>query len=418
MDMHPLIDIQIDRGSATYQVLQWNDTTKRFVPTLTPSGLTSIGVTGTGTFGQIIDNGLTASLGVYTDGSKQLTSTAPTTGILGYWSRAGTTITTSNAGDDLTLTGNLLLPDDGFIGAVGATQLIKLDGSLDEVTANGKVIIPASNVPELLEIGDTTTTSTDNFQSCMILNRRFNASDASATSRMDGLRVQLIDGSSATGTPFIATVKDLKGMTFTVSKQGSITNTATFGNNVDTMTGMEVLASDAIRSVTSPTPTDIIYLGFDANLSGGPTFNNAAGVYTFTSCGLCLNVSGTPTLTSGTLTADVIGLDVQSIIGNSAGTSTAYGIRLAAPTGADTLWSIYSQGGDMAHLGDVAIGSLTAPSYPLDVTGTIRGSAGRIKTPSRYTTTQTLDGDDYEVFCNTDGGAWTVTLPAGQVETS
>jgi len=32
---------------------------------------------------------------------------------------------------------------------------------------------------------------------------------------------------------------------------------------------------------------------------------------------------------------------------------------------------------------------------------------------SRYTTTQTLDGTDRIVFCNTDGGAWTVSLPSG-----
>ena len=35
----------------------------------------------------LIDNGLTASLGVYSDASKQLTSTAPSGGVLGYWNR-------------------------------------------------------------------------------------------------------------------------------------------------------------------------------------------------------------------------------------------------------------------------------------------------------------------------------------------
>ncbi len=49
----------------------------------------------------IIDNGLTANLGVYTNGSKQLTSTPPTSGVLGYWSRTGTALTASNAGDTL-----------------------------------------------------------------------------------------------------------------------------------------------------------------------------------------------------------------------------------------------------------------------------------------------------------------------------
>ena len=60
---------------------------------------------GIGTFAQIIDNGLTANLGIYTDGSKQLTSTPPSSGVLGYWSRAGTIISTATAGDDITITG-------------------------------------------------------------------------------------------------------------------------------------------------------------------------------------------------------------------------------------------------------------------------------------------------------------------------
>lgn len=39
--------------------------------------------------------------------------------------------------------------------------------------------------------------------------------------------------------------------------------------------------------------------------------------------------------------------------------------------------------------------------------------SGKIEKTSHYTTTQTLDSDDHIVFCNTDGGDWTLTLPAG-----
>ena len=49
--------------------------------------------------------GLTASLGVYTNVSKKLTSTPPTTGVLGYFSRTGTEISTATAGDDITTSG-------------------------------------------------------------------------------------------------------------------------------------------------------------------------------------------------------------------------------------------------------------------------------------------------------------------------
>lgn len=61
----------------------------------------------TGTFGQIIDNGLNIDSGVYTDGDKQLTTAPPTTGTLGFWTRTETpdVLTTATAGDGITTTG-------------------------------------------------------------------------------------------------------------------------------------------------------------------------------------------------------------------------------------------------------------------------------------------------------------------------
>jgi hypothetical protein len=92
-----------------------------------------------------------------------------------------------------------------------------------------------------------------------------------------------------------------------------------------------------------------------------------------------------------------------------------YGILLGdvkwAPAGHN--WSIFSLGGNMAHVGNMRLGDTTVPEYNLEVAGVVKSESGRIKIPSRYTTTQTLDETDYEVFCNTDGGAWTVSLPAG-----
>lgn len=44
-------------------------------------------------------SGLTASTSVYTDASKNLTSTAPTSGTIGYWARTSTNIYPANAGD-------------------------------------------------------------------------------------------------------------------------------------------------------------------------------------------------------------------------------------------------------------------------------------------------------------------------------
>ncbi len=52
-------------------------------------------------------SGLTASLAVYTDGSKNLTSTAPTSGAIGYWSRATTTLSPTTANDNISVSSNV-----------------------------------------------------------------------------------------------------------------------------------------------------------------------------------------------------------------------------------------------------------------------------------------------------------------------
>ena len=97
------------------------------------AGTGSFTGSGTSTFGQIIDSGLTASLGVYTDGSKQLTSTPPTSGVLGYWSRAGTVISTATAGDDVTTTG---------LGTFGSllVDVVSIDGGTITTTSGSLVL--------------------------------------------------------------------------------------------------------------------------------------------------------------------------------------------------------------------------------------------------------------------------------------
>lgn len=96
--------------------------------------------TGTGTFGQIIDSGLTASLGVYTDGSKQLTSTPPSSGILGYWSRTGTTLSQATANDALSL-GSGTITTTGTIGSgthtIGGTTGVALSAATGKLTLTG-----------------------------------------------------------------------------------------------------------------------------------------------------------------------------------------------------------------------------------------------------------------------------------------
>lgn len=56
-----------------------------------------------GWFTDLNVNALTASRGVYTDASKNLTSTPPTSGVIGYWTRSGTILSPATAGDTVTV---------------------------------------------------------------------------------------------------------------------------------------------------------------------------------------------------------------------------------------------------------------------------------------------------------------------------
>ncbi|CAN5323134.1 hypothetical protein BH10PAT1_BH10PAT1_1800 [soil metagenome] len=63
--------------------------------------------------------GLSINSAVYTDGSKNLTSTAPTSGALGYWSRTGTTLSPTTSGDAVTTSGNISTTSTGTITSAG-----------------------------------------------------------------------------------------------------------------------------------------------------------------------------------------------------------------------------------------------------------------------------------------------------------
>jgi hypothetical protein len=60
----------------------------------------------------------------------------------------------------------------------------------------------------------------------------------------------------------------------------------------------------------------------------------------------------------------------------------------------------------------LGIGTST-PSASLDVTGTVITGSGVIRETTRITSNTTLDSTYHKVICDTDGGAFTVTLPVG-----
>jgi DNA-binding transcriptional MerR regulator len=97
--------------------------------------------------GNIRIGGLTASMGVYTDINKQLTSIAPTTGILGYWQRNGTSITPSNIGDYVGIgttnpTANLDIAGDSTTMARLTTYSDSLNPRYDARRARGTASSP------------------------------------------------------------------------------------------------------------------------------------------------------------------------------------------------------------------------------------------------------------------------------------
>ncbi len=103
------------------------------------------GITGTSNITDIIISGLTASKGVYTDINKQLTSTPPTSGILGHWTRDdGTdTLNPANANDNLDMgSGNITTTglgtfDDGIVVNKVEAGLSTWIGADIEVTQTG-----------------------------------------------------------------------------------------------------------------------------------------------------------------------------------------------------------------------------------------------------------------------------------------
>lgn len=87
---------------------------------------------------------LDASSGVYTDANKDLSSTPPTSGALGYWDRTGTDLSPATSGDNVDLSGRLV-SNTATLSAVGPTDnqdaaginVLFIDASGNNVTLGG-----------------------------------------------------------------------------------------------------------------------------------------------------------------------------------------------------------------------------------------------------------------------------------------
>ena len=229
------------------------------------------GFTGITSSGTINFSGLTASSGVYTDGSSNLTSTPPTSGTLGYWSRTGATLSPSNSGDAVTTTGNISTTGTGTITSAGL-----LTGSLG-LTASGAAVNLNASSNFVTNIGTGTTTST------VTIGGGSNAlATNSTTLDLDATGAVQINSSGGT----IGIGNDAVAQAINIGT-GAAARTITLGNNTTT-TALNLTSGTGAQTFTS------------LNATGATT--SSAFVFTdnalTTGTGMYLNSSS---ITSGTL---------------------------------------------------------------------------------------------------------------------
>ena len=129
----PVITTALNTSSSTFSLLNTTATTINF-----GGGATTALNLGSSTANTVNVPSLSASSAVYTDGSKNLTSTAPTSGTIGYWQRSSTTISPATSGDSITTSGNIYTTGAGEITSAG---LLTASGG---VTSSGTVAVNAA----------------------------------------------------------------------------------------------------------------------------------------------------------------------------------------------------------------------------------------------------------------------------------
>ncbi|HRT47562.1 MAG TPA: hypothetical protein P5151_05320, partial [Bacteroidales bacterium] len=95
------------------------------------------------TFNSLILSSLLPNAGVYTDNNSRLTTTPPTTGIIGYWTRTGNILSPANADDNVTTSGNIYTTGDGniYTAGTGAITSAGLLSGLSGAAINGATSI-------------------------------------------------------------------------------------------------------------------------------------------------------------------------------------------------------------------------------------------------------------------------------------
>ncbi|MCK4920792.1 MAG: hypothetical protein KAS71_07090, partial [Bacteroidales bacterium] len=203
----------------------------------------------TPTFFGLTLSDLDANSGVYTDALSALTSTPPSSGTIGYWGRAGTTLSPSNVGDNITTTGNLNADGTVTLAATGVGTNVR--GTLDvDEDANFDGNVDANNGVDITGADLIVATNTD----------------------LNGT----LDVAGQTDLAAIGTSTNVRG-DLNVAEQ------ATFTENIDANNGIDVLVGDlnVTENVNVTGNTDLTgTLNVDGNVDANAGVDVTAGSLT------------------------------------------------------------------------------------------------------------------------------------------
>ena len=279
-------------------------------------------------------DGLSGSAGVYTDASKNLTSTPPSSGTIGFWDRSGTTLSPVTAGDALSTTGDISTTGTGTITSAGL-----LTGSAGTDISGGAVNLNAnSNNPTNINTGTSTENVTIGGTANSVILPGLNSAGVVHTDATGVLSTGKITNTDITNATIDLTAKVTEVLPVANGGTGQSTyndGELLIGNSSDnsltktTLTGTtnQVVVTNGNGSITLSTPQDI-------HTGASPTFNGltldglsgSAGVYTDASKILTSTPPSSGTIgfwdRSGTTLSPVTAGDALSTTGDISTTGT------------------------------------------------------------------------------------------------
>jgi len=254
-------------------------------------------------------SGLTASLGVYTDANKQLTSTAPTSGILGHWSRASPILTPAIANDRVNVT--IASSSDAGVPYCYYGSVAQTGSSAD--SAGFEVNTGVFNLSNTFALTGTDYSSPTAINNIGVKNT---VTENAAHTRL------FLEGEGA----FFETNIALDNVCF----RGS----ASPASSAEVTSNVMTLSNYGIKNTVAS------YL----------KYNKVGGVATVTNYGGYFEVYNFPTLTAGAITAVNYGFSASVNASTLAGT-TSYGAFISVSGTGNTNWGFYnaSPAASLAH---------------------------------------------------------------------